>query len=137
MKNTILFVFAIVIIIIVILISKIYGINEINSSIKNFNLQYEEYLDKEIIGTQIATIINKAIDYNEKENLTKDDENYINIDIKIIDLEKETIIEMEKFYNGGIGTFVQMYGEISFKCKEIKYAQDEKVNYLLFEQINK
>ena len=137
MKNTFLFILAIVIIIIVILISKINDINEINNNIQSFNLEYEKYLDKEITGIQIATIINKTLDNNEKEKLKKDDEKYININIKIIDLDKDTIIEMEKFYNGGIANFVQMYGEIIFKCKEIKYTQDGRVNYLLFEQISK
>ena len=135
MKNIFLLILIPTTIIVVILVSKVFWLKDINQNIKAFNMKYEEYLEKEIYGNNLATIINKAIDDNKKENLTKKDENYININIKIIDYTKETIIEMEKFYNGGIDRFVEMYGSILFKCNEIKYSEKGKVNYLLFEQI--
>ncbi len=137
MKNTFIFIVAIVIIIFVILLSKFYWAKDINNEVQSFNLKYETYLDMEIYGNEIATLINKAVDDNEKRRLKKDDENYINIDINMKDLGKETIIGMDLFYNGGIDRFANLYKDINFKCTKIKYSKTGKVNYLLFEQMNK
>ena len=137
MKNSILYIVTIVIIILAVLISKIIDFKNANNEIRKFNSKYEETLDKEIYGVDIATLINKAIDDNGKENLAKDDEEYINIDIKITDFVKDKTYNMEIFYNGGIEQFVKFYSNILFKCTEIKYSKSGKVNYMLFEQIEK
>ena len=57
------------------------------------NMKYEQYKDKEITGLELATVINKAIDQNEKNKINKNKkgiyidnkQNSINIDIKFID----------------------------------------------------
>lgn len=107
------------------------------------NKQFESYYNQEIYGTTLATIINKAIDNNKNNEIQKDnkgkyinnDNNSINIDIKMLD-DNGTIYNMEKIYNGGISTFVQYYGQIKFKCTKIEYHKTtNKVKYMLFEQI--
>ena len=51
-------------------------------------MPYEQYLEKEILGTDIATVINKAVDDNEKAFIKKDDENrYIQNDTNSINIE--------------------------------------------------
>ena len=53
------------------------------------NSKFEMYIDKEVRGSELATIINKMVDSNEKNETQKDeegkyinnDENSINIDI--------------------------------------------------------
>ena len=43
---------------------------------------------------------------------------------------------MEKFYKSGTGNFLNYYGNIKFKCIDIKYHKStNKVKYMLFEQI--
>ena len=109
---------------------------------KKANLEFEKYLNEEVYGTDLATIINRAIDNNEKNEVQKNnkaiyinnDTNSINIEIKMLD--NDTIYQMENIYNKGIQNFVNYYGNIKFKCLDIKYhSSTNKVKYMLFEQI--
>lgn len=141
MKKTILF-FA-MIIIIVSGISYIFMNYKANYNVsKKENIEFENYLNKEIYGTDLLTVINKAIDSNEKNEVEKNskgtyqdnEKNSINIEIKISD--NDTIYQMEKIYKGGTGNFLNYYGNIKFKCIDIKYHKSTKrVKYMLFEQI--
>lgn len=106
------------------------------------NKQFESYLGQEIYGSELTTIINKAVDNNENNEVEKDNKgNYINndnnsiqIDIDILDNEKT--YKMETLYQGGMDKFVRFYGEIKFKCMKLEYhKQTNKVKYMLFEQI--
>lgn len=109
---------------------------------KKTNLEFEQYLNVEVMGTDLASVINRAIDNNIRNNVEKDNKgiyqnnhsNSINIEIKMID--DDNIYKMEKIYNGGIQYFVRYYGNIKFKCTKIEYHQEtNKVKYMLFEQI--
>ena len=106
------------------------------------NLEFEKYLNEEIYGIDLATVINRAIDNNEKNEVKKNNKaiylnnntNSISIEIKMID--NDTIYQMETIYNKGIQNFINYYGKIKFKCVEIKYHDStKKVKYMLFEQI--
>lgn len=137
---------AIFLIIIIIIVCGVYYLYlnykaEYNTS-KKANLEFENYLNEEVYGTDLATVINRAIDNNEKNEVSKnnkgiylnDDKNTINIEIKIID--DDSIYQMETIYNGGIQNFINYYSNIKFKCVEIKYHDStKKVRYMLFEQI--
>ena len=105
------------------------------------NLSFERYLNEEVYGSELATVINRAIDKNEKNEVEKNnkgiyqnnDKNSINIEIKMLD--DDTIYKMEKFYNSGIQNFINYYGKIKFKCVDIKYHNStNQVKYMLFEQ---
>lgn len=43
--------------------------------VKKQNKYYQNYLNKQIYGTDVATIINKAIDQNEQNKVEKDKNN--------------------------------------------------------------
>ena len=112
------------------------------TNIQKLNLQFEKYYGKEIYGTDLATAINKAVDENTRNKVKKDeknqfisnDENSINIDIKMTDIDQ--IYRMESFYKGEIEKFVQHYGTIKFQCSKIEYHdKTNKIKYLFFEQI--
>ena len=143
MKRTIIFIISIVIIICVIAVSKFYELRDSKLQIDEFNLKYEKYLDKEITGREVTTIINQAIDDNEENYIQKDkkgkyiqdDQKSIDIEIKITEFKEEQIYEMETLYNGGMDEFVKYYGEINFKCTNIGYNSKGRVKYMLFEQI--
>ena len=50
--------------------------------------------------------------------------------------DNNSIYQMETIYNGGMQNFSNYYGNIKFKCIEIKYHNfTNKVKYMLFEQI--
>ena len=109
---------------------------------KKANLEFEKYLNEEVYGIDLATVINRAVDNNEKNEVKKNnkaiylnnDTNSISIEIKMID--NDTIYQMETIYNKGIQNFINYYGKIKFKCVEIKYHNStNKVKYMLFEQI--
>ncbi len=109
---------------------------------KRENMQYENYYQKEIYGTDLVTLMNKVVDENTRNEVEKNDtglykdngKNSIRIDIKFTDDDR--IHTLEEIYNGGTEVFVQYYNQIKFKCTKIEYhEQTGKVRYLYFEQI--
>ena len=137
-------VFLIVILVIISCIAYIYLNYKANFyDARNQNMQYENYLDKEIYGSELASIINKAVDNNVKDKVSKDSNGIyqdnqttsINIQIKILD--NDTTYNMETLYNGGMDNFVKYYNKIKFKCTKIEYHEKtNKIKYMLFEQIS-
>lgn len=143
MKKIAIF-FAIIIIIVVVVSFMYIKYTKEHEEVLKSNKIYESYLNKEKTGTELATLINKAIDSNYKNNVEKDSNgnyinnniNSINIDIKMIDDDK--MYNMEKIYNGGTSTFNSYYRDIKFICNKIEYHnQTKRVKYMLFEQITK
>ena len=141
MKKFIIFFFAIISIVCVIYYIYLSNMVEYKKS-QQENLKYEVYKNKEIEGIELATIINKAIDENKKNNITKDktgmyidnSKNSINIDLKFID--SDVTLNIEKIYMSGIDKFIAYYGDIKFKCTDIQYHKEtNRVKYMLFEQI--
>lgn len=122
MRNTIL----IFVSIFIIIISSVYGIyleyQTKTRAISKYNQEYEVYLDKTMLGTEVVTVMNKAIDQNEKNKIAKDEkgyylgnnENSIKVYLKMSTIEKT--YPMEVFYNNDMKTFVKNFNLIEFKC---------------------
>lgn len=117
-------IFFLIIIIILVGISAIYiNYKAKYNEAKRENMQFESYYNQEITGTDLTTIINKAIDSNisnevkqdENKNYINNDNNSINIDIRMLD-DDNNIYKMETIYNGGMDNFIQYYSQIKFKC---------------------
>lgn len=135
--------FFLIIVIIVVGISYMYLNYKSNyNTAKRENQKFESYYNQEIEGAELATIINRAVNENNINEIQKDnkgkyidnDNNSINIEIKMLD--NDETYNMETLYNGGIDKFVQYYSKIKFKCTDIKYHKStNKVKYMLFEQI--
>ena len=138
-------IFLVVILIIIATVSYIYLDYKVSYDIaKKENYQFESYYNQEIFGPDVATVINKAVDKNSTNNISKDNKgnfienntNSIKIDIKFLDDDKTH--KMEEIFNNGIGTFMQYYSQIKFKCTKIEYHEfTKKIKYMLFEQITK
>lgn len=136
-------IFFLILIIIVVGISYMYLNYKANyNQAKKENIKFETYYNQEIYGAELATIINRAIDNNIINEIQKDnkgkyinnDNNSINIDIKMLDDQKT--YNMEKLFSGGMDKFVQYYNEIKFKCTVLEYHKTtNKVKYMLFVQI--
>lgn len=140
MKKIIIF-FAIIIIILCFIAVKYYNYKVNYNSIVNLNSEYSQYFDKEIQGIELASLINKTIDKNKRNNIEQNengdfiqnDNNSIEIEIYIKD--NETTYTMEKIYKGGTENFVQYYGDIKFECTKKEYHNKTKqIKYMLFEQ---
>lgn len=136
-------IFLIIVIIIICVISYIFLNYKANYNMsKKANLEFENYLNEEVYGTDLSTVINRAVDNNEKNGVEKNNKgiyidngtNSISIEIKMID--NDSIYQMETFYKNGMQNFMNYYSNIKFKCTNIKYHEStKKVKYMLFEQI--
>lgn len=142
MKQSFLLILAIIFIVICIVSGTIINIQTENREISNYNSNYEKYLNKEIRGTEVATLINKVIDQNEKNNVQKNEKGYyidnnrnsIKIDLKMITIDKT--YPMEEIYNNQITNFVQNFNQIKFKCIKIEYHKDTKrISKMVFEEL--
>ena len=141
MKKNILFIIAIFFIIMCVLFITLRNVQANERMLKKENKEYEIYLNKEIYGTDLASIINKIIDHNEKNNVPKNqygyyienNQNSITLEVKMKTIPKA--YKMEQFYNNDITKFVENFNEINFKCIEIKYNEVGKVSKLIFEEI--
>ena len=136
-------IFLLIIIGIVSTISYLY-LNSINNQriAQKENIKFEIYKDEEITGAEVTTLINKAINSNQQNEIEKDkkgryidnETNSINIDIKFID--DDVTYNIEKIYNNGMDKFLTYYRDIKFKCVDVQYHdKTQKIKYMLFEQI--
>ena len=141
MKKLLIF-FAIVVIIVCVVSYVFLNYKANYNTSKKANLEFENYLNEEIYGTDLSTVINRAIDSNEINAVEKNnkgiylnnDKNSISIEVKMND--NDSIYQMETFYKNGMQNFLNYYGNIKFKCTDIKYHKTtNKVKYMLFEQI--
>lgn len=107
------------------------------------NYVYEKYLNKEVMGTDVATLINRAVNNNEKYNIQKNDEgNYIDDDkycIRIfVKLQTDgKYYNMETIYSNNVAEFVKNFNLEDFKCTNITYHNSTKrVAKVYFEVLN-
>ena len=142
MKKIIICILSIFLIIICIVVYGVYQKNENTAQIGVDNKTYESYENKEVLGTDIISIINKATDSNKKNDIKiGEDGNYIDngknsirSEIKFLELDK--VITMERINNVGIEKFWSNYGALSFKCTKIEYHEKtHRVKYMYFEEV--
>lgn len=94
---------------------------------RKFNAEFEFYNRESILGTDITTLINKAINNNEKFAISKDENgNYIedeenSIKIYVYMLINDTTYPMETLNAKGLKEFTRFFGEVEFKCTDVKY----------------
>ena len=142
MKKNIILLLTVFLVIVLIIVYGIFHRREyIKQSLMN-NKSYESFYNQTVLGTDIISIINKAVDSNEKNHVGKDEkgnyiennENSIKIDIKFKELEQ--VITMERINEVGMQQFWKNYGALSFKCTKIEYhSKTNNIKYMYFEQI--
>lgn len=142
MKKYVLIIITIVLIIVAVVTYKVYDYRVTQNNVSNNNKTYNSFYEKEVLGTDVATLINKAIDNNNKNSVEKsndghyinNDKDSINIDIKFKDLDEP--ISMERIDELDSIRFVQNFGGFSFKCTKIEYHEKTgNVKYMYFEQV--
>lgn len=146
MKKSVIIISSILMIIIFICIGAININTKANKVISNQNKEYEQYLQNEIYGTDVITLINRAISNNEKNNIPKDEkgfyinntQNSIQIDLVMItDEEKEetTTYKMEAISKVGITEFIKNFNTAKFKCTKLEYhIKTGKISYIQIAQ---
>lgn len=136
-------IFFIIIIAIVSTVAYIY-LNQIatNRQLQKENAQFNIKKEQEMTGQDLATILNRILDTNEKNKIQKDkngnyienNENSIKMDITFTDVD--ITYNIERIGQAGISNFVQNYRGIIFKCSEVQYHKSTgRIKYIRFEQI--
>ena len=129
MKKTFILIFTILVVIMIIVFVNIQNIQKNKQKILNYNSEFEYYCKQEILGTDITTLINKAINENEKNDIEKDEKGYYLVNeensIKVFIKMKaaEEMYPMENFYKAGIDDFTRYFGSVKFKSTDIKYHE--------------
>lgn len=151
MKKVIYCIIIIVILSISLILLKISNNNADTRKRINYNAKYEQYLNKEIYGTDALTIINRAIDNNETNAIPKDEdglyeennENVIKVEIILLAKTEENGQEkieeraypMEALQKVGLEGFLSSFNLTTFKCTDIKYNVQGKVNKIVLKQL--
>lgn len=109
---------------------------------KQANREYEKYLNQDIYGTDVITIINKAMDTNLANNVATDEtgryisneENSIIVALVMItDEEKQekTTYRMETISKVGISEFISNFNTATFQISKIEYhSKTGKISYI-------
>ena len=142
MKKNIIYILLIFCIITIYISAKVLNFRETKMQVKRFNAEYEQYLNKIIYGTDVVTVMNKAIDNNTKLKIEKDSENNyienketsIKIYIKMIGTEEK--YSMELIDKVGINSFINNFNTIKFKSSEVKYHKKTgQLSEIIFEEL--
>lgn len=142
MKQTFFIILAFLFIVICLTCLFLINVRAEKSEINKENMEYEQYLNKKILGTDLATLISKVVDKNERNNIPKNEkgyfidngENSIRVDLKMTTIDKT--YPMEEIYNKKITSFVENFNFISFECTSIEYHQKTgKISKLVFEEL--
>ena len=147
MKKIFVFILIATIILVIIIATSIIGNSKNIQAIQKFNEEYEVYLDKIIYGTDVATIINKAMDNNLKNGVEQDEEkNFILNDTNSLQVEIQFLyneetgetrnFQMERVYYRGMREFIQPFSLTKFKLIKIEYHEKtRRVSKLIFKQL--
>ena len=142
MKKRVAVLLIAIIVILSIFAYKIYSFKIMQGDIKIENKTYESFLNKQVLGTDVMSIINKAENQNKQNEVQKDendiyienDTNSIKIDVKFKELDK--VIPMESILKQGYNAFVYNFGALDFKCTKVEYhSKTNSIKYMYFEQI--
>lgn len=112
-----------------------------NKQLQQINAQYEYYIGNEIYGTELGTLINKAIDNNKKYNVLKGEDgiyksdNKYSIKISIQMLSNETVYDMEKIFEHKVEQFIKLFNTSKFKASEVQYhSSTGRISQIYFVQ---
>lgn len=127
MKKTIIVILSILLIIIISIYMNYRQAMSKELLVKKFNSDYEFYNKESILGTDLTTVINKAMDNNEKRGIKKDENGaYISDDEYSVKIYVYMLIDgntypMEQLVKTGLSDFTRYFGEVHFKCTDVKY----------------
>lgn len=142
MKKRLALILTVFLVIIAILAINLKAKQDDENALKQFNKQYEQYLDKQVYGTDVTTVINKAIENNIKNDIPKDDKGMyitdnkycIKVELNMITVEKT--YQMEQLSNAGLTEFVKNFNVIVFECTSIEYHKETgRVSKIVFTQL--
>ena len=114
------------------------NLNELRN-IKKFNSEFEGFIDREVTGVDLTTVVNKAIENNNKYEVKKNsDGTYENdgknsIEIIIKPTKDGKYFPMEAFEKVGMRDFTKSFGGAIFKSTKIEYHDNGKISKIQFD----
>lgn len=148
MKKVVYFVVLIAIILVAIIALKISDNNSASRQAISFNKQFERYKDTTIYGTDVLTIINKAIDNNEKYEIERNqegfyienDENSLKVELILLLKNEENMIiektyQMESLEKAGLKEFISSFNLTEFRCENIEYNSKNRISKITVKQL--
>ena len=142
MKRIIIF-FGTILVVILIIFSYNYIQYQTNQrNVLKYNQPFLQFNRNNIYGTDVTSVINRAVNNNEQNKISKDDSGeYISneessIKIYIIFDEEGKTYSMEKVYNKSMQEFTKLFGGVKFNCTNVKYHNNGKVSEMYFQAIN-
>lgn len=139
----ILFIICIILLIVGIVLGYSFNMKikeEQNSSI---NKEFESFLNVDIRGSSLLSLMNRVIDLNDKNGIEKDaeglyienDSNSMKIYIKFID--RENLFSFEKIDDSGMEKFAQNFAAILFRCNKIEYHESTGlISKMYFQEVD-
>ena len=135
MKKSVIILSMLFLIVIVICVVIINTNSKASKKIIVENKAYEQFLENEIYGTDVITLINKAISSNETNQVIKDEkgcyinnnQNSITINVVMItdeENEETTVYKMEAISKVGITEFIKNFNTAKFKCTNKSYHRE-------------
>lgn len=145
MKKNVMIICLLLFIIIIICTFSIWTNNKKALLQKQSNKEYEQYMDKELYGADVATILNKAINSDNKNNVEQQNGKYIdnNTNSIIVELvmitneekEKTHTYRMETIEKVGISEFIKNFNTAKFKITKMEYHESTgKIKYIEISQ---
>lgn len=142
-----IFVCVIIVLVVITIIASVYVShnNRQIAEIKKVNQEYEIFENKTVMGTDVTTVINKAINSNEKNGIQRNENGFFienetnSIKVELVMLSDDTTktYQMETLQKVGLNGFVRNFNLISFKCSKIEYHKSTKyISKIVFEQID-
>lgn len=142
MKRIILIIVTIIIVAILLFSYNYIQYENKQVDVMKFNKAFLDFNRNNLYGTDITTVMNKAIDNNEQYKIKKDEsglyipDELFSTKIYII-LEKEgSKYPMEKFYKVGIKEFTKYFGELNFECTKVNYHENGRISEMFFQATN-
>ncbi len=132
MKKYFILVLNLLIIVSAIVVININNNNKAEKEKQNYNSEFEFYNKEYVLGTDITTIINKAIDQNIKHNVQKDSSgffinnntNSIHINVLFDEItDNSNTYKMEELEKKGLEKFNSLFGNSYYKCLEVTYHE--------------
>ena len=105
------------------------------------NKEFLKFNGIELSAQDVISLFNKACNYNNKNNVKKDnkgyyienDENSLKINLKLR-LSKD-LYPMEMILKNGFDNFLKYYSEAKFRCSDVKLHEGTQlVSYMLIEE---
>ena len=131
MKRNIIFIVAIFLVVIAIITYSFYNIKRAEKESSQNNRAYQSFYNQEVLGTDVISIINKAIDSNEKNAVDKDEKGHYIDNNKRLNIAKEFIKSASyniyrnlNYYNNRGKSLDDYIKEIEYLRKQIDFCKD-------------